>query len=184
MPQKGQTLKNPANGDVYEFLELSKDSNGERIILKQTIHKSQLYQNHFHSVQDECFEVLTGKLTIWSEGKITTLLPGEKMILLKNKPHNHYNNNDEPVTFIQTVSPALDFEYWIENIIGLTQDGKIKNGKAGLVQDLVTLRYLDSKAFLVGIPVAIQKSFMNIIGPIGRRFGYRAIYKKYSGMEK
>ena len=106
------------------------------------------------------------------------------MFLPKNKPHNHYNNDYEPVTFIQTVSPALDFEYWMENIIGLTKDGKIKNGKAGLVQDLVTLRYLDSKAYLVTIPLVVQKTLMNLVGPIGRLFGYRSIYKKYSGIDK
>jgi len=106
------------------------------------------------------------------------------MILPKNKPHNHYNNDDERVTFIQTVSPALDFEHWLENIIGLTVDGKIQNGKAGFVQDLVTLKYLDSKTFLANIPIVIQKILMNLVGPIGRLFGYRAIYEKYSGIEK
>jgi len=184
MPQKGQILKNPATGDIYEYLELSKDTNGERITLKQTISKGQLYPTHLHTLQDEGFEVLAGKLTIWSEGKTKTLSQGEKIILSRNKPHNHYNNDDGPVTFIQTVSPALDFEYWLENIIGLTIDGKIQNGKAGFLQDLVTLKYLDSKAFLANIPLGIQKIIMNIVGPIGRLFGYRAIYKKYSGLEK
>ena len=184
MPQKGQILKNPATGDIYEYLELSKDTNGERITLKQTLNKGQLYPNHFHTLQDECFEVLSGKLTIWSEGNTKTLCQGEKIILPKNKPHNHYNNDDESATFIQTVSPALDFEYWMENIIGLTIDGKIQKGKAGFVQDLVTLKYLDSKVFLANIPVVMQKILMNLVGPIGRAFGYRAIYEKYSGIEK
>jgi quercetin dioxygenase-like cupin family protein len=184
MPQKGQILKNPATGDLYEYLELSKDTNGERITLKQTLNKGQLYPTHFHTLQDESFEVLEGKLTIWSEGKTKTLSPGEKMILPKNKPHNHYNNDEEPVSFIQTVSPALDFEYWMENIIGLTTDGKIKNGKAGFLQDLVTLKYLDSKTFLANMPLSLQKILMNLVGPVGRLFGYRAIYKKYSEIEK
>lgn len=184
MPQKGKKQVNPATGDVYEFLELSSDSAGDRIRLKQTLHKGQLYAAHFHTLQDEIFEVLEGQLTILFEGKTKTLIAGEKMFLPKNRPHNHYNGHDEPVTFIQTVSPALDFEYWIENIIGLTIDGKIKNGKAGMVQDLVTLRYLDSKTFLAGMPLSVQKTLMNLVGPIGRLSGYRAIYKKYSGIEK
>jgi hypothetical protein len=58
------------------------------------------------------------------------------------------------------------------------------NGKAGIVQELVTLRYLDSKSYLASIPVGIQKVLMSIVGPIGRLFGYRAIYKKYSDIEK
>ncbi len=185
MPQKGQIIKNPTTGDMFEFLETSKDTNGERMTLKQTIKtKGHLYPNHFHTLQDENFEVLSGKLTIWLEGKTKTLSQGEKITLPKNKPHNHYNNDEEPVSFIQIVFPALDFEYLLENIIGLTIDGKIRKGNAGVVQSLVTLKYLDSKTFLPGIPIGIQKIAMNLVGPVGRLFGYRAIYEKYSGIEK
>jgi hypothetical protein len=58
------------------------------------------------------------------------------------------------------------------------------NGKAGLIQELVTLKYLDSKSYLANIPQGLQKFLMNVVGPIARMFGYRAIYKKYSGIEK
>jgi hypothetical protein len=56
MPQKGQILKNPTTGDVYEYLELSKDTNGERMTLKQTLNKGELYRNHVHTLQDETFD--------------------------------------------------------------------------------------------------------------------------------
>ncbi len=185
MPFKGQILKNPNTGDVFEFLETSKDTNGERMSLKQTVKtKGHLYPNHLHTLQDESFEVLAGTLTIWLEGKTKTISSGEKITLPKNKAHNHYNNGDDPVTFIQIVFPALDFGYLLENIICLTRDGKMSNGRAGMIQELVTLKYLDSKTFLPGIPIGIQKILMNIVGPVGRLFGYRAIYKKYSGIEK
>jgi len=50
---------------------------------------------------------------LWSEGQTKTLSKGERNYYSpKNNSHNHYNKDDEPVTFIQTVSPALDFEYW------------------------------------------------------------------------
>ncbi len=128
MPQKGQIIINPNTGDYYEYLETSKDTNGARMVLKQTIKtKGHLYPNHLHTVQEETFEVLSGKLTIWLEGKTQTISPDEKITLPKNNGHNHYNNDAEPVTFIQTVFPALDFEYLLENIIGLTIDGKMKN---------------------------------------------------------
>src|SRR5438874_6002707 len=108
MPQKGQIIKNPTTGDLFEFLETSKDTNGERMTLRQTIKtKGHLYPNHYHTLQDENFEVLNGKLTIRLEGKTKTFSKGEKITLPKNNPHNHYNNEDEPVTFIQTVFPAL-----------------------------------------------------------------------------
>ncbi len=112
------------------------------------------------------------------------LSAGEKITVPKNKPHNHYNDHDEAVTYVQTVTPALDMDYFLETLLGLDGDGKAKNGKYGLVQELVLLKYLDSKSFLADMPIGIQKILMNIIAPIGRLMGYRAIYKKYSGIEK
>lgn len=185
MASKGQIISNPITGDIYEFLETSKESNGAYVKMKATIcSNGPLVPNHFHTLQDEKFEVVTGKFTIQSEGKTITLDSGEQITLLKNIPHNHYNNSDNPVVYIHTVSPALDFEYLMENLVGLAADGKSKNGKYGLIQELVTLKYIDSKAFLADIPIAIQKVLMNIIAPIGRIMGYRAIYQKYSGIEK
>lgn len=185
MPTKGQILLNPDTGDIYEFLETAKDTNGERVRMKMTLKsKGELVPNHFHALQEEHFEIISGKLTILLEGKVQTLTQGQEITLPKNKPHNHYNNDSESVVFIQSISPALDFDYLLENIIGLTIDGKMPNGKAGLVQELVTLKYLDSKSYLANIPQGLQKFLMNVVGPIGRVFGYRAIYKKYSDIEK
>ena len=185
MPSKGQIMVNPDTGDIYEFLETAKDTNGQRVAIKMTLKsKGEQVPNHFHALQDEHFEVLSGKLTIFLDGKKQVLTAGEKITLPRNKPHNHYNTGDEPAVFIQSVSPALDFDYLLENIIGLTIDGKMPNGKAGLVQELVTLKYLDSKSYLASIPVGFQTFLMNVVGPIARVFGYRAIYSKYSGIEK
>lgn len=185
MPTIGQILQNPHTGDIYEFLETAKDTNGEKMTIKLSLKsKGELVPHHFHALQDEHFEVLSGKMTVWLNGKEQVLEVGEKITLPKNVPHNHFNNHDETLVLLQSVTPALDFEYLLENLIGLSIDGKMPNGKAGMVQELVSLKYLDSKSYLAGIPVGVQKLLMHTVGPIGRLFGYRAIYKKYSGIEK
>ncbi len=185
MPSKGQIATNPLTGDTYEFLETSESSNGARVVMKATVKaKGPVVPNHFHTLQDETFEIISGKLTIWSDGEMTTLSAGEKMTLPKNKPHNHYNNEDVEVTYIHSMAPGLDFDYLVENLVGLAADGKNKNGKYGLMQELVTLKYLDSKSYLADMPIGLQKVLMHTVAPIGRLLGYRAIYKKYSGIEK
>lgn len=185
MATKGQVLVNSNTGDEYEFLQTSKDTNGKSMSLKLTLKtKGELVPNHLHILQDEHFEVISGKLTVILDGKSQILEAGQSINLPKNSRHNHYNNHDQELVIIQTVSPALDFENLMENLIGLTADGKMPNGKAGLVQELVTLKYLDSKSYLADIPIAIQNILMNLVAPIARLFGYRAIYQKYSGFEK
>src|SRR5690606_9413246 len=132
-----------------------------------------------HTLQDETFEVISGELTIEKEGETTILSSGEKMTLVRNTPHNHFNAADEKVVYKHTVEPALDFEYLIENLIGLIGDSKNMDGKLSMVQQLVTLKYLDSKSFLADTSPRVQILLMNTVAPVARLFGYRAIYKKY-----
>ena len=180
MATKGQILTNPHTGDVFEFLETSADTFGERVTIKMTLNsRGQLVPEHLHTLQEEHYEVISGTFTIVYEGKSRELRQGESISLPVNKPHNHFNNSDEQAVIIQTVSPALDFEYLVESLIGLAGDGKMKDGKAGLMQELVTLKYIDSKTFLASIPLGLQVVLMNTLGPIGRLLGYRPIYKKY-----
>ncbi len=185
MPFKGQVITLSENGNSFEYIETAKDSNGERVIMRDTVYlKGPNVPNHIHTLQEETFEVLSGKLTILENGRTRVVSAGEKVTFPINKPHNHYNNHDEAVTYIQTVTPALDIDYFVETLLGLAKDGKLKNGQFGFVQGLVSIKYLDSKFFLADIPIGVQKILMNIVAPIGRLMGYRAIYKKYSGIEK
>jgi len=185
MPDKGQILANPETGDVYEFMETAADTSGAYVKVKATVkRRGQILPNHFHTLQDETFEVVAGQLTVWLNGSTTVLKAGDKMTLPKNVPHNHFNDHETPVTYMHTAAPGLDFDYLIETLVSLAIDGKCKNGKYGFIQELVLLRYLDSKSYLAGIPLRLQKILMNTIAPAARLLGYRAVYKKYSGTEK
>jgi len=185
MPTKGQILVDKFSGDTFEFLETSADTNGERVTLKVTLKsKGQTVDDHIHILQSESFKVLSGTMTYILDGKEHHLAAGEEVVLPKNKAHNHYNTHDEPAHYIQTVSPGIDVDFFIENLIGMTNDGKVKNGKLPFLQAMVTGKYLDSPSRLAAIPLGVQNVLMQILGPLARMFGYRAIYKKYTGIEK
>ena len=185
MPIKGQFLLNPTTHDSYKFLETAQDTDGEYVLLHTTLTTTGLLvPNHLHVSQDETFEVLTGALTVWANGRVRVLGPGERLVLPRNQPHNHFNAGESPVAYLHHVSPALDFDYLIENMVGLSLDGKGRNGKFGLLQELVWLKHLDSKSFLADMPRSVQQALMAVLTPLGRLLGYRAVYKKYSGIEK
>jgi quercetin dioxygenase-like cupin family protein len=185
MAVKGGILENRHTGDRVEFLETSGDTEGDKLTLKMVYQsKGKRVPNHIHELQDENFEVLSGNLTLWLDGETHILSKGDRMMLPKNTPHNHYNSSNKPVICIQTVTPALDFEYLFETLFGLANDGEFTDGKAGFFQEIVLLKYLESKTYRADIPIRLQQIIMNSVGPIGRLFGYRAIYKTYSGFEK
>ncbi len=185
MPYKGQILTNNFTGDSIEFLETGIDTGGERVTIRVTQKKSgQTIDNHLHVLQDETFNVISGRLTCYQDGREYHLSAGDKLTLSKNIPHNHYSTSDEPAVYIQTITPAMDTDYFFENYFGLLNDGKIRNGKLPFFQAMVTLKYLESPSFLADIPRGLQKILATFLAPAGRLFGYRAIYKKYTGIEK
>jgi quercetin dioxygenase-like cupin family protein len=185
MPKKGQVLVDNFTGDTFEFLETSADTNGERVTIKVTLKsKGQTVDDHIHILQDESFQVISGRLTYFLDGKRHYLNAGEQMTLPKNKAHNHYNTDDKDAEYIQTISPGIDVDYFLENLFGMINDGKVKNGKLPFLQAMVTGKYLDSPSRLAAIPSGPQNFLINILGPLARLLGYRAIYKKYTGIEK
>ncbi len=185
MPTKGQILTDKFTGDSFEFLETGEDTNGQRVTIKVNLKsKGQTVDDHIHVLQNENFKVLSGRMTYFINGEKHYLNEGEEVTLPKNVPHNHYNMDDAPVTYVQTISPAIDVDYFLENLFGLINDGKVKNGKLPFLQAMVTLTHLESPSYLASMPRSVQKGLAGILSPIARALGYRAIYKKYTGIEK
>ncbi|WP_235296323.1 cupin domain-containing protein [Portibacter marinus] len=185
MPTKGQVLIDKFSGDTIEFLETAKDTNGERVSIRVTLKsKGQTIDDHIHIVQEENFKMLSGRMVYFINGDQGFLNEGEEITLPKNVPHNHYNIDDKPATYIQTISPALDVDYFLENFFGMINDGKVKNGKLPFLQAMVTLKYLESPSLLANLPRGFQKGLASVLAPTARAFGYRAIYPKYTGIEK
>ncbi len=185
MPAKGQILIDKRSGDTIEFIETSSDTNGERVTVKVTLKsKGKAVDDHIHILQEESFKVISGRLTCLIDGEQKYISAGELVVLPKNKPHNHYNTSDVPAEFIQTITPGIDVDLFLENLFGMINDGKVKEGKLPFLQAMVTARYLESPSRLAAIPMGLQNVLINSIGPLARLFGYRAIYKKYTGIEK
>ncbi|MFD2726502.1 cupin domain-containing protein [Hyunsoonleella rubra] len=185
MPTKGQKVVDQFSGDTIEFLETSADTNGERVTMKVTLKsKGQTVDDHIHILQEETFKILSGRMTYFLDGQQHYLNAGEEVTLPKNEAHNHYNTDDAPVEYIQTITPGIDVDLFIENLFGMINDRKVKEGKLPFLQAMVTGKYLESPSRLATIPLGIQNILMNTVGPLARLLGYRAIYKKYTGVEK
>ncbi len=185
MPTRGQVLIDNYTGDRFEFLDTARDTNGAFTRLQITLKsKGKTVDDHIHIVQEETFKVISGTLTYFLEGKEYHLKAGEEVTLPSNVPHNHYNTHEEPVVYEQTIQPALDIDYFLENLVGLINDGKVKNGKLPFLQAMVTLKYLESPSLLANLPRGLQVGLSSVLGPLSRVLGYRAIYKKYTGIEK
>jgi quercetin dioxygenase-like cupin family protein len=183
MPHKGQKWVDPQTGDIAEMLATSKETKGEKVVFKMIVKPGGFKPpEHIHLKQDESFEILSGKLTYSLNGKKKTANAGEKIILSKGIGHTHYNAEaGEDLVMVQTISPALDCEIFLENLFGLTHDGKIKGGEPKFLQIMAWSNYYQSKTFLATLPLSLQKFIAFASFPLAKLLGYKAVYKKYSG---
>jgi mannose-6-phosphate isomerase-like protein (cupin superfamily) len=184
MAHKGQIIKNSRTGEYIEFIETSAETAGEYSRIKIKVvpggFKPVL---HFHTTTDEAFEVISGRLTYVLNGENKSIRPGEKVNLPKGIPHTHYNDGTEDLLMYQTFTPSLDIDMFLENLFGLDAEGKIAKGQPAFLQLMVWSKTFRCKAYIASIPLAIQKVLSYLLAPIGRLFGYKAIYKRFSGFD-
>ena len=184
MAHKGQIWTDAVTGDLVEVLESAQDSNGKHMRFKFLLKPGGFKPvEHLHQKQDETFEVLRGRLTYVLDGQKRVANAGETVVLPKNHPHTHYNDEKEDLEMIQTIAPALDAEPLIEGILGLSRDGKLKKGEPKFLQVMVWLRHFKARTYLAKVPIGAQNFLALLLAPIGRMLGYKAAYKEYSGFE-
>jgi hypothetical protein len=114
-------------------------------------------------------------------GKESALGPGEEIVVPPGTPHTFWNASpDEEVLHHRVeLRPALKCEAFFETVFGLQRDGRLVPGKpyAALLMAPVILEY---ENWIADPPIPLQKALFKILALLGRPFGYRASYPKYS----
>lgn len=177
MAHKGQVLVNRSTGETVEFLETGRDNNGQRLRFKYCMKPGGLKPvQHFHALQDETFEVISGKLAYVLDGVEKLASPGETVLLPKGVRHTHFNGHDAETVVIQSHIPALDSEAIVETLYYLDSQGKMNNGEPPLLQVMVWLKELSAKTYLASIPRGVQDALSFVLGPVGKMAGYKTTY--------
>jgi quercetin dioxygenase-like cupin family protein len=173
-----------SSGDSLELLETSAMTGGARILARIIFAAhGDLAPAHIHLLQDETYEVLSGRLAYALGESRRIAKPGETVTLPRGVAHQHYADGPEDAVVIMTMTPGLDFDYLLENFFGRGSEGKQLKGHAHNIQGLVWRRKLKSHFTLPGIPVWVQDTTAWIITPFAYLFGYRAVYQRFSGEE-
>jgi quercetin dioxygenase-like cupin family protein len=184
MASKGQIINNPLTGEYIEFIETAKETGGAytkiKILVKAGGFKPVL---HFHNKMDEGFELISGRLSYELNKEKKTITAGDKIILPKNIPHTHYNEQAEDLLMYQIFTPSLDIDTFLENFFGLAGEGQLPNGAPEFLQAMVWLRRFRSKTYLAAIPASVQNILSFILSPLAATFGYKAAYKRFSGYD-
>jgi quercetin dioxygenase-like cupin family protein len=99
-------------GDAYELMQVGVEAKGGNWW-------------HYHSTFDEEFTVVSGELTVETEGKKQVIKKGESTVVPKTKLHQFHNATDSVTTVLVRVTPAAGLEKTIRIAYGLINKGEM-----------------------------------------------------------
>jgi quercetin dioxygenase-like cupin family protein len=183
MARPGDVLEHPVTGERVIWRRVAAETQGELL-------QGDLFARpggrpaaaHVHPNQEERFEVLAGTLTLRVDGEEGLLSPGDVAVIPAGKSHVWWNAGEDEVHVLGEFRPALRTEVFFETFFGLATDGKT-NGK-GLpnpVHLAVLMREYGDELHLASPPLMAQKAVFAPLAAVGRLFGYRGWYPRYSG---
>jgi mannose-6-phosphate isomerase-like protein (cupin superfamily) len=178
MDESRDVIEIPRTGEKFVFLKRPGDTNGELFEIEFFVKEFALVaaRPHIHMDHEERVEVLAGTARMRRGREEQIVGPGEAVVTPAGMVHSLRREGEEFLHFRLQHRPAMKVETQFETVIGLHRDGK--NFRHPL-QLAVLAREHDT--YLGGPPIWLQKPLIAALAAVGRLFGYRARYEKYSG---
>jgi mannose-6-phosphate isomerase-like protein (cupin superfamily) len=170
------------SGHTFRVLESARHTDDGSLRFDYSAPRRANVSEHVHRFQEERTEVVSGTLGMRVGGQELSLTAGQKALGPPGVPHAWWNpSEEEEVRFVSEIRPGLEVETFFETLLGLAQDGKTigpvpRNPLqiAVLADEVASWLVLRPMEEVLFAPVAA-------LAFVGRHFGYRASYLKYSG---
>jgi mannose-6-phosphate isomerase-like protein (cupin superfamily) len=135
---------------------------------------------HIHTGFDEYFQISNGELTVWVDGKIKKLYPGETLHVPKGTPHKPYNETADTIHMKSSIAFPEKFAFYLSQVYGIMDNTPAfgKSPKTALQMAMISTAGFDSYV-AEGPPVVVQKLMAFLITPLARLLGYKSYYKEY-----
>ncbi len=130
---------------------------------------------HTHPEQVSGFEIISGELAFWVDGKEFRAGPGESVTVPAATHHRFWNPTDSEAHYIGTFTPALDIRGFFEVWFRLTNEGKLS--KAGMPKPLhlpVLVGAFGREIRTSSPPWSVTRAAVAVLGPVAALRGYRS----------
>jgi mannose-6-phosphate isomerase-like protein (cupin superfamily) len=136
---------------------------------------------HIHTDFDETFQIDNGELTIWVDGEIKKLHPGEVLFVPKGTPHKPYNETAETIRTHGTFGFPEKFAYHLVQAYGFMEHHPDFMKEPGTVFQMAMLQQAGFDSYVAdGPPVMVQKTIAFIANPMARLLGMKTFYDQYN----
>ena len=177
MISSGQTIENPVTGERITFHKTSRDTGGEYVLIEAAVAAGGGVAAHVHPYQTEEFEILSGSVEFRKDGDKVVATEGDSVTVEPGTVHRFKNVGGDEARFLAKVSPALEFESFLETMFALAADGKTnKKGMPNPVRMTVIANAYFDDVRAPHVPGAIQKAVLSAGAAVGRLVGYQPNY--------
>ncbi len=168
----------PRTGETFAFLRRPRGTQDEVFEIEFFVREFALVaaRPHIHATAEERVEVIAGSARMRVGREERSVGPGQTVVIPAGIVHSLRGEGEEFLRFRMQMRPPMKTETMFETLIGLHRDGKSLTNP---LQAVVIAHEHDT--YLGGPPIWLQKPLIAFLAAVGRLFGYRARYEKYSG---
>ncbi|HEX2505378.1 MAG TPA: cupin domain-containing protein, partial [Gaiellaceae bacterium] len=110
----GDTIENPVTGERLVFRATAAETNGELTAFDTYVKPNgAVAAAHYHPIQAERFEVVSGTIGLEVASEKLELGPGHVVRIEPGTPHKFWNAGEDELHFVAEVRPSLRFEEMI-----------------------------------------------------------------------
>jgi mannose-6-phosphate isomerase-like protein (cupin superfamily) len=140
---------------------------------------------HIHESFDEYFEVANGELSVWVDGKVVKVKPGQKLHIPKGTPHKPFNETSDTIHMNELAAFPEKFAFGLSQIYSV-MDNDPSFGKSP--KTILQMAMLSSNGFdsllVEGPPIFIQKITNFMVVPLARLLCHKSYYSEYDVKSK
>lgn len=136
---------------------------------------------HIHTGFDESFEIRNGELSIWVDGEIKRIKPGEVVHIPKGTPHKPFNESADTIHLKKEFPLPEQFAFGLSQVYGLMDHHPDFGKMPAMVFIMAPIQQSGFDSYLAeGPPVPIQKVMNFLITPTARLMRFRSYYDEYN----
>lgn len=127
---------------------------------------------HVHPHQQESYEVHSGVLDVFVDGRWREFGPGESVTVAAGTPHTIRNLHAEELRAVNVHAPALEFPRYMAELHELVHTGKVRALPPKDPRSAIYLSMLFTEHARTLVSVKPPQRLMRILAFVGRRVGY------------
>lgn len=131
---------------------------------------------HIHPDFDEVFEIANGELSMWVNGTVQKIRPGESLTIPKGTPHKPFNETADTIFTKGTVAFPEQFAFYLKQVYGVMDRDPGFGKSAGTMFQMALFNHAGFGSYLTGPPVMMQRLLSFLLTPAARLMGYKSYY--------